>query len=948
MRNSDIILLVDPSPSDTVCAGIASTGATVRMVAGRGAAMQALDEKEANVIVLGPSLDTDEARLLAEEAPGDVRLIRISEADAGAARLGEREADALLYLPIDEAAIAEVIDPPLPSPPRLPDAPLLIEASALGGGLDDAMRSVCRDLREAFRADVCAISSTVPGGLWVYGSQMALALTENEVADLRMRALGAARGRTITIARSLLTESGTSTHETCLGARIIGEDNVRVGLLALVHHGVREFTLPERELLEAIGRRLAVELSWRGVHAHVLAELDAMRGAGGLDPLLGIWSESTLLRLLEMMVSSAKRSGAPLTVAVIDVRGLAAINERHGHTAGDAVLRHVAELAVYAVRASDVVARYRGSIAVVFNDTSTQNARTVVERVRNMFDAEPFNVDGRVSINVDTRAGLAGLREDDDAEAMLARADAGARAAREMDTGIVTISVVPSGAPVGPPDSEGLRGLTLGGMYRVLHQIGSGGGGGVYRGDDLGLSRAVAIKVLNPELARDQKSLDRFRDEAAILGSLRHHSLVQIYAFGVDGGYAYFVMEMVEGESVQASISRHRKERSRPPLSLVSSITKQIASALDTLHRHGVVHRDVKPANVLIDPFRNRAVLVDVGIARRHDRDAYVAGTPPYMAPEMVSDPEVGPEADVFGLASTIYEMLVLERPWPDVDNLVKMVKMKRSRPPTPLSQHRPELEILDEVFDRGLHPDPQQRYPTVLDFALEARSKFARLQQETTGPDSGSLQSSSRLGGPMTLRGWQASRDAREPNTRVVVFRSLARVVGARKMAAWRVKLARRNPRAADAISPSKPPLGWLPTSVLDEILNADPPGTRNAEQLGRELGRATVRATFRRFFPASPATLSPRTTMAALNQIWVHYQSWGGLEIIVKGNNAASINISGTPRSVPICGWVSGLLEQLILLSGGSDPVIDKLMCEARGGNVCRFEVSWSYDPT
>ncbi len=940
------VLWVEPDPvaSSRERRAIEAAGARCWLAADAVSAEGVFQERDVETLVLGPSLPTGAARSIAEAlaGDGDIRVVRLSERDPSAARLGAIRATCLGFLPLSSdgivaACLSQSGDLPLT------DAVAAAGVSSLAGGLDDAMRDACRRLRRAFHADACAIFTHVPTGGWVAGFEGTL--SDDDLEELRERALASARGATTVMAASVLTRHHGG-FESWLGARIITDDNMRVGLIALVHGGSRVYSEREHALLDVVGRRFAVELSWRGVHDHMLAELDAMREAGGLDPLLGVWSEATLFRLLDMMIASAKRTGSPLTVAVIDIMDLNGINEQWGHDAGDAVLRHMAELAVYAVRAYDVVARYRGGIAVVFNGTGIEDAIRVVRRVQRMFSAEDFAVDRELSIHVETRAGVAAMRgDDDDAEQLMRRSAAAAREARGQTDRIWSTTIEPAQSASDPAPSEGLRGLTLGGMYRLLHQIGSGGGGGVYRGEDLGLSRPVAIKVLNPELAQSGKGLDRFRQEASILAALRHPNLVQIYAFGVDAGFAYFVMELVEGESVEAAIMRYGRERARFPLSDVARITKQIAFALDTLHGSGVVHRDVKPANILLDPFRDRSVLVDVGIARRTGSDAYVAGTPPYMAPEVFANKDVGPRADVFGLAATVYEMLVLERPWPDVPDLFEMVAMKRTTPPTPLSYHRPELEGLDPVLMRGLHPDHSKRYPTVLEFAAALREGLQSLSDdslEDSVDEPASVEQRRRA--RITGGGWRASRESDEAMTRVVVFRAIARVLGARKLAGWRVQLARRAPSVAEALSPSKPPLGWYPTATLHEILSApDIPGGRSPEDLGLELGRASLRATFRRFFPASPATLTPRSTLTSLKQIWSHYHTWGDLEVVVRSATSAMVSITRTPRSKPVCAWISGMLEQLVHLSGGSDCLIAKLECEARGGQTCRFELTW-----
>src|SRR5690606_29856353 len=146
-------------------------------------------------------------------------------------------------------------------------------------------------------------------------------------------------------------------------------------------------------------------------------------------------------------------------------------------------------------------------------------------------------------------------------------------------------------------------------------------------------------------------ALERFREEAATLAALRHPNLVQIYAAGVDSGVPYFVMEMVEGETVSQAIDRCIRERHTLPLRQVRPTVEQVAAALDALHSRGIVHRDVKPANILVDPFRRRTVLVDVGVARRHGDRQDVAGTPIYLPPEGFYAIEPQPSFDLFSFA---------------------------------------------------------------------------------------------------------------------------------------------------------------------------------------------------------------------------------------------------------------------------------------------------------
>jgi len=276
------------------------------------------------------------------------------------------------------------------------------------------------------------------------------------------------------------------------------------------------------------------------------------------------------------------------------------------------------------------------------------------------------------------------------------------------------------------------------------------------------------------------------------------------------------------------------------------------------------------------------------------------------------------------------------------------MVQMKKTTPPRPASTHRPELAPLDAIFERGLHPDPDERHDTITMIAAELRRALSNLEQEASGPArqlSGQIRAVSPESepAPKSLRSsWVTARASGvEPHTRIAVFRAFARVLGARRIARWRVDLARYDPALADALSPTKPPLGWLPTRLLHELLTAAPQPDEDAEQLGRALGRATVRATFRRFFPATPETLSSRSIVAAVDKIWAQYHSWGSVETLVKGSSQASVVITEVVDSGPIFGWVVGMLEQVLHFSGGVDVAVAH---ELTDDGEWRIELSWT----
>ena len=412
------VLVVEPDASATASARTAleKLGARCFVVADLEGAKRCVAQHRIGGVILGPSVSTRAARELLDGLSFDrrrrPRLIRMSPRDPSAGRLGEHVADVLAYVPLlDSAVVAAVGMKESEGTPAGPThAAALVRATSLPGGIGESMRDVASTLRMAFTADACVIVGTSFGDAWIVGT--GASLSQTELVELRERVLGAARGRTVVVSSELVTRGaqGACGFESTLGARIIGPDNVRVGLIALVQRGFRAYRGDERELLDAFGRRLAIELSHRGVKDHLVAELDATREAGGLDPMLGVWSESTLLRLLEMMTASALRNKAPLTVAVVDVRELGRINDLYGHEAGDAVLKHVAELVVYIVRQSDVVARFRGGIAVVFDDTTPADAATVILVSRPQVDDEDAGRARAVDARTDRAGGAADVR----------------------------------------------------------------------------------------------------------------------------------------------------------------------------------------------------------------------------------------------------------------------------------------------------------------------------------------------------------------------------------------------------------------------------------------------------------------------------------------------------------------------------------------------------------
>ena len=193
--------------------------------------------------------------------------------------------------------------------------------------------------------------------------------------------------------------------------------------------------------------------------------------------------------------------------------------------------------------------------------------------------------------------------------------------------------------------------------YRIEALVGRGGMGAVYRAEDLALGRKVALKLLAPELASHERFRARFQRESRLAASIDHPSIVPIYEAGEVQGQLYIAMRYVEGTDLGTLL--RREGRLEPARAL--AIVAPVADALDEAHEHGLVHRDVKPSNVLLDT-RGRAFLADFGLTKRADDDAEftggLLGTVDYVAPETIEGSAVDARADVYSLAALLHECL--------------------------------------------------------------------------------------------------------------------------------------------------------------------------------------------------------------------------------------------------------------------------------------------------
>ncbi|MCA9319205.1 MAG: serine/threonine protein kinase, partial [Planctomycetes bacterium] len=304
------------------------------------------------------------------------------------------------------------------------------------------------------------------------------------------------------------------------------------------------------------------------------------------------------------------------------------------------------------------------------------------------------------------------------------------------------------------------------GEFQLLEVIGGGGMGVVYRAEQVGLGRPVALKVIRPELLHVAAARERFRREALAVARLQHPGIVPIHTVGEDGGVPYLAMELVDGRPLSTVLhdlasrddrsARSSRDLFRPdgtesgstsdanassrsagPATWVTAcvaLVRQIAEALEHAHTRGVAHRDVKPSNVMITG-SGRALLLDFGLARetsmsRMTRTGSRPGSLPYMAPErlLAADDSVIDEclADVYSLGVTLYEMLTLELPFTarNPDLLVKRVlegKAPRLRGVVPGADWD-----LENIVQTAMEPDMSRRYQTAGDFARDLGNLLA------------------------------------------------------------------------------------------------------------------------------------------------------------------------------------------------------------------------------
>jgi len=279
------------------------------------------------------------------------------------------------------------------------------------------------------------------------------------------------------------------------------------------------------------------------------------------------------------------------------------------------------------------------------------------------------------------------------------------------------------------------------GRYRILAELGRGAMGVVYRAEDPVLKRIVAIKtiLMSPDDEERDEYEARFYQEARAAGGLNHPNIITIYDIGREGNVAYMAMELIEGIELRALMGRGRL-----PLALALDIAAQVADGLAFAHERGIVHRDVKPANVMIVRDR-QAKIMDFGIARMQVSDirtqtGMLLGSPKYMSPEQIAGERVDHRSDLFSLGVIVYELASGQAPFaaPTTGSLMHSIAGASAAPPSTVDASLPAM--LDHIAARALEKERDARYQSAAEFAADLRECLEQTRPDAAGAAAGSV----------------------------------------------------------------------------------------------------------------------------------------------------------------------------------------------------------------
>jgi diguanylate cyclase (GGDEF)-like protein len=900
------------------------------------------DSADLDAVLVAPAVASD----LAPPSPRAALRWIIGDG-ANAARVAGAAASAsatgVLLTPVSGDAIASITH----GEPTSVDFDLARARGLIATSLVDltgAAAETLKSVAEGFTAHDCIV-------WWKDGSQMTPTASRQPPVEGYRQAVAAA-SRIAAASGGTVIIGGAHPRSVIADALRSGPTEV-AGLVAIVSDVGRRFSAAERTDLKAIAARLTRELSWLTSHRRIVAEGERLLASSLHDPLSGAMTRGAFEQTITHEVAAAMRRSEKLTLAVFDIVGLRRINLAHGHRAGDEVLAQIAGRVRATVRGNDAIGRPGGDeLAVLLvganEDQAVLVARKLIFKVQN----EDIKIDESLSLSVQVRGVLTEIGTGErSGEAALSRCYNALRAAPIGDVRIVPADDRGQDGEMHADTGSLAAGTTVGGTYRVVHELSRGAMGVVYRGEDLGLGRPVAIKVLRSDLASDRDLVDRFRAEAGILASLHHKNLVQVYALGEHAGDVYFVMELVEGQPLSEVLRATLERREWFPVEAIAQIALEIGDALDAMHALGLIHRDVKPANVLLDRERDRAVLVDVGVAVKAGNQSDAAGTPGFAAPESFLEQEGGPQTDVYGLASTMYCALTGRPPFGS-GPAPQVVQRQLNDPMMPPSQMRPSIsEAVDVVFRKALHPNPKKRWASASTFAIALGRALERMSGELRLPPSDEevavLQAESVL---VPTRGIDEASGVSQLSSlhplvtgrvRAAHMRVLSKILQHHIGESGIARMKNERPELANVLASTLAPLAWVELSELIGAFDLTRRALPNA-LVPRKVGRGTMSATFARLFGADPSSLSPDVVLAALPTFWDRYHAWGDVEVSVDGTRA-EVHLAGFAGSTDICAMVAAELERIVELTGATEVSASHPRCRCTGNDRCEFQLSW-----